>query len=115
MKHPQQFRWKPMDVAFGANLRNPRRMILEVNKKYPNHCYVTISESDGVRSHSDYSLHTLDEWLIWLERFRDDLTGRELRECREAATAPFTEPQSWTEMRKRYAETGDAFINEKSK
>jgi hypothetical protein len=113
MKHPQQFRWKPMDVAFADNTRNPQRLMLEVNKQY--HCYTTISQSDGVGSHSEYSLLTLDEWLIWLERFREDLTGRELRECREAATAPFTEPQSWAEMRKRHAETGDAFINAKSK
>lgn len=107
---PQLFRWKPMDVAFGDNIRKPRRLVLEVNTKYPNFCYTTCSESDGIGNHSDYSLRTLEEWLAWIDRFADELTGRELRECKEAAKAPFTEPQSWVDFRRRYAETGDPFI-----
>lgn len=99
-----------MDVAFADNRRNPRRLVLEVNREYPNHCYTTCSESDGVGSHSDYSLRTLEEWLIWLDRFSDELTGRELRECKAAARAPFTEPKSWTDFRKRYADTGDPWM-----
>ncbi len=108
-------RWKPMDVAFGDNIRNPRRLVLDVNPKYPNHCYTTCSESDGIGSHSDHSLRTKEEWLLWVDRFADDLTGRELREAKEAVRADFVEPQSWTNFRKRFAETGDPWIRETTK
>lgn len=111
--HGSAFRWKVMDVAYGDNIRNPRRLILEVNPKYPNHCYTTCSESDGIGSHSDHSLRTLDEWLVWIDRFSDDLTGREIREAKEAARAPFTEPKSWAGFRARYAETGDPWLPER--
>jgi hypothetical protein len=99
-----------MDVAFGDNIRGPRRLILEVNPQYKHHCYTTCSESDGIGSHSDHSLRTLDEWLVWIERFSDDLTGRELREAKEAAKAPFVEPESWRGFRQRYARTGDPWL-----
>lgn len=100
-----------MDVAFADNIRNPRRLVLEVNPEYPNFCYTTVSENGGgTGTHSDQSLRTLAEWLIWIDRFSDDLTGRELRECKEAARAPFTEPREWADFRKRYAETGDAWL-----
>jgi hypothetical protein len=106
------FRWKPMDVAYGDNIRRPRRLVLECNPKYPSHCYTTVSETDGVGSHSDYSLMTLEEWLNWIEKFRDDLTGREIREAIEAARAEFVEPKSWGEFRNRFAETGDPWLKE---
>jgi hypothetical protein len=106
----QKFRWKQMDVAFGDTLRNPRRLILEVNTKYPDHCYTTCSESDGIGSHSDHSLRTLEEWLAWIDRFSDELTGRELREAKEAARAPLIEPKSWEGFRKRLADTGDPWL-----
>lgn len=99
-----------MDVAFGDTIRNPRRLVLEVNTKYPNYCYTTCSESGGVGNHNDANLRTLDEWLEWIESFSDDLTGRELRECKEAARAEFTEPESWNNFRVRFSETGDPFI-----
>lgn len=99
-----------MDVAFGDNLRCPRRLILEVNTKYPNQCYTTCSERDGVGNHSDYSLRTLEEWLEWVEKFRDEQTGKEMREVIEAAKTPFVEPKSWTDFRARYAETGDPWM-----
>jgi hypothetical protein len=105
-------RWKPMDVAYGDNIRNPRRLVIEVNPKYPNHCYTTCSEMDGIGSHSDYSLRTKEEWLAWVDRFADDLTGRELREAKEAVRADFVEPQSWAGFRQRYKETGDPWIRE---
>jgi hypothetical protein len=105
------FRWKVMDVAFGDNIRRPRRLILEVNPEYEHHCYTTVSESDGIGSHPD--LRTLDEWLVWVEKFRDELTGREIREAIEAAQSPFVEPQSWTDFRKRYVETGDPWLKGK--
>lgn len=103
-------RWKPMDVAYGDNIRKPRRLVLEVNPEYLHHCYTTCSESDGVGSQSDYSLRTKDEWLAWVDRFSDELTGKELREAKEAVRADFAEPQSWADFRKRYAETGDPWI-----
>ena len=104
-------RWKPMDVAFGDTLRRPRRLVLEVGK---HECakYTTCSESDGIGSQPESSMRTLDEWLKWLERFSDDLTGRELREAREAALAPFTEPASWAGFRERYKLTGDPWLPE---
>lgn len=106
------FRWKPMDVAFGDNLRNPRRLILEVSEKYEHSRYTTCSESGGIGSRSDYSLRTKEEWLAWVERFSDDLTGRELREAKEAVNATFVEPDSWAAFRKRYEETGDPWLKE---
>ena len=105
-------RWKPMDVAYGDNIRKPRRLVLEVNPEYPHHCYTTCSENDGIGSQSDYSLRTKEEWLAWVDRFSDDLTGKELREAKEAVCADFVEPQSWTDFRKRYAETRDPWIRE---
>lgn len=98
-----------MDVAFGDTLRKPRRLILEVS--VPGR-YETCSESDGIGGHSDCSLRTLEEFLQWVDRFSDDLTGRELREVKEAATSPFVEPQSWTDFRERFARTGDPWIRE---
>jgi hypothetical protein len=106
----KDFRWKPMDVAFGDNLLRPRRLILEVSAKYECCRYNTCSESGGVGYHSEHSLMTLEEWLTWLSRFSDELTGRQMREAREAAQAPFTEPQYWTDFRERYRLTGDPFI-----
>lgn len=99
-----------MEVAYGDNLRCPRRLVLEVNPKYPNHCYTTCSEREGIGSYSDRSLRTLNEWLVWIERFADELTGRELREAKEAAQAPFTEPKAWQDFRKRFNETGDPWL-----
>lgn len=101
-----------MDVAFGDTIQRPRRLVLELNPKYPSHCYTTCSHGNGIGSDSEHSLKTLEEWLKWLERFSDDLTGRELREAREAAVAPFTEPPSWAEFRQRYAETGDPWLKD---
>lgn len=98
-----------MDVAFGDTLRAPRRLILEVTGEGQ---YETCSESDGIDGHSDCSLRTLQEFLTWVDRFSDDLTGRELREVKEAATAPFIEPESWAGFRKRYEETGDPWIRQ---
>lgn len=100
-----------MDVAFGDNLRNPRRLILEVNDKYEHSRYTCCSESGGTGSQSDHSLRTLEEWLVWVDRFTDDLTGREIRECKEAARAPFTEPKYWADFRERYKQTGDPWLN----
>jgi hypothetical protein len=100
-----------MDVAYGDNLLRPRKLIIEVGK---HDCckYTTCSESGGVGYHPESALRTLEEWLKWLEKFSDELTGRQLREAREAATAPFVEPQSWTDFRYRYKETGDPWIRE---
>lgn len=108
-------RWKPMDVAYGDNIHKPRRLVLEVNPEYPHHCYTTCSENDGIGSQSDYSLRTREEWLAWVDRFSDDLTGRELREAKEAVLADFVEPQSWTDFRKRFAETGDPWLRENNR
>jgi hypothetical protein len=97
-----------MDVAFGDNIRGPRRLILEVGPEY----YTTCSESGGVGSLPESSLRTQEEWLAWVERFADDLTGRELREAKEAVRAPFIEPECWHAFRHRYAETGDPWLKD---
>lgn len=104
------FRWQPMDMAFGDNLRKPRRLILEVSEKHECCRYTTCSESDGIGYHPESSLRTQEEWLTWIDRFSDDLTGREIREAKEAVRAPFTDPDSWAGFRKRYAETGDPWL-----
>lgn len=98
-----------MDVAFGDTLLRPRRLILEVHGEGR---YETCSESDGIGGHSDCSLRTLEEFLTWVDRFSDDLTGRELRKVKEAATGPFVEPESWAAFRKRYAKTGDPWMHQ---
>lgn len=106
-------RWKIMDLAFGDNLICPRRLIVDVHPEYyPRLCYTTLCErGGGCGSNGEFSLRTLPEWLEWVERFRDEKTGREMREVIEAAKAPFIEPQEWVEIRKRFAETGNAFID----
>ncbi len=101
-----------MDIGYADNLQSPRCLVLEVDSKYPNHCYTTVSEREGVGSHSDRSLRTREEWLEWLERFSDDLTGRQMREAREHVMAPFEEPPSWAGFRKRFSETGDPWLKE---
>ena len=103
-------RFKPMDVVFGDNLRRPRQLILEINPKYESSKYTTIGEGECVGYHSENSLKTLPEWLLWVDRFLDELTGRELREIKEAATAQFIEPKCWGEFRDRYLKTGNAFL-----
>ena len=99
-----------MNVVFADNIRCPRRLILEADPKYECAAYAVCSESDGVGYHSRQSLMTLDEWLAWIERFREDLPGREIREAIEAATGPFVEPDSWAGFRARYAATGDPWL-----
>lgn len=98
-----------MDVAFGDTLRGPRRLILEVGE---HECcrYTTCSESGGVGYHPESSLRTLEEWLKWIDRFSDDLTGREIREAKEAAQSPFIEPKDWAGFRARYSGTGDPWM-----
>jgi hypothetical protein len=105
-------RFKPMDVAFDCNRRHPHRLVLEVNPEYhPNHCY-HVAGRDWSGSAGVHDLMTRDEWVQWLEKFSDELTGREFRECKEAALGPFEEPQCWADFRKRFAETGSPWINE---
>lgn len=98
-----------MDVAFGDTIRKPRRLVLEIGE-HEQFRYTTCSETDGIGSQPESSMKTLSEWLQWVDRFSDDLTGRELREAKEAALAHFTEPKSWDDFCKRYAETGDPWI-----
>jgi hypothetical protein len=98
-----------MDVAFADNIRRPRRLILEVNPKSPSCLYTTCSE-DGFGTGHNSCLMSLDEWLRWIESFRDELTGKEIRDAIEAAKAPFVEPQGWVEFRTRYQETGNPWI-----
>ena len=111
-------KWKLMDVVFGDNLQRPRRLIIEVHPPTGTGnfdkwwSYTTCSESGGVGTLSETSIRTREEWLKWVDRFSEDLTGREIREAKEYALAPFAEPQCWTDFRNRYAETGDPWIRE---
>lgn len=104
------FRWKMMDVAFSDSISKPRRLIVGVSDKYESSRYDTISERGGHGSHSEHSLMTADEWLKWIQRFRDEMTGREIREAIEAVKGPFVEPLLWVEFRERYRLTGDPFL-----
>jgi hypothetical protein len=103
--------FKPMDVAFGDTITRPRRLVLEVHPESECSRYTTCGESGGVGCTG--ALMTQEEWLKWLDRFNEDLTGRQIREAKEAATAPFTEPKYWVEFRERYAETGVPWIPNK--
>jgi hypothetical protein len=105
---PWQPRWKRFDVVLGDNLIKPWRLIVEVNDK--TRSYTVCSESGGVGYQSDHSLRTKEEWLTWVDRFSDDLTGRELREAKEYVRAPFIQPQCWIDFRKRFELTGDPWL-----
>lgn len=100
--------FKPMDVAYANRLRNPRVLVIEVNPQYKTSFYTAISESCGDGYYP--ALKTKEEWLTWVDRFSDDLTGRELREAKEAVRAEFVEPECWSGFRKRFAETGDPWL-----
>ena len=103
-------RWKPMDVCYGDTIRGPRRLILEVSAAHNCSRYTWCCESGDVGRASEWSMKTFEEWIEWLERFSDEITGREMREAREAARSPFTEPESWRGFRERYAATGEPWI-----
>lgn len=99
-----------MDVAFGPCIHKPRRLVLEVNAKDDRFRYTCCTQGEGESYDSESSLMTLDEWMTWLDRFSDDLTGRELREAREAVREPFIEPPGWRGFRERFATTGDPWL-----
>lgn len=104
-------RWKPMDVVYADGITNPRCLILSVyTRDNGTGSYEAVSESDGMPSLSDGNAMTQAEWLKWLEHFSDDLTGRQMREAREAALTELVEPESWAGFRKRYSETGDPWL-----
>lgn len=107
-----EIRFKPMDVVFDCTSRHPHRLVLGVNSKYhPNYCY-EVAGRDWYGSSGVYDLRTREEWLEWIEKFAEDFTGRELRECKEAVMAPFVEPPLWADFRRRFAETGSPWIEE---
>ena len=99
-----------MDVAYGENIRRPRRLVLEVDPTRECARYTCCTEGQGESYDSEHSLMTFDEWLTWLDKFSDDLTGRELREAREAVRETFTEPPGWRGFRERFATTGDPWL-----
>lgn len=111
-------RWNVMQMAFGDTLHGPRQLVLEVHPpRGPGPLqkwwrYVTCSECGGIGIHIECSLRTQSEWIDWVDRFSDDLTGRELREAKQAALAEFAEPQWWLDFRRRHAETGDPWIQD---
>lgn len=108
---PVTARWKPMDIVYADGLHRPRCLILSVHvREDGSGSYEAVSENDGSPILSDSCAMTQEEWLKWLEYFSDDLTGRQMREAREAATGPLVEPESWAGYRKRYAETGYPWI-----
>lgn len=102
--------FKPMEVAFADRLRNPRVLVIEVKPQYKSSHYTAISTGGGDGYYPKTALRTKEEWLAWVERFSDDLTGRELREVKEAVQADFVEPDCWAGFRKRFAETGDPWL-----
>ena len=106
-------RWKPMDVVYLGNHRKPRGLVLEVHwwERSKRWTYTVWSESEGNHHGVDESwAMTQREWLDWLDGFYDELTGKQMREYKEAAKAPLVEPASWTGFRQRYADTGDPWL-----
>lgn len=96
-----------MDVVFVDCLWTPRRLITEVHL-HGTYRYTAVS-ADGESCYLECYCMTRDEWLAYLERFRDELTGKEFREAREQVVADCAEPDSWAGFRSRYALTGDPY------
>ncbi len=101
-----------MSVAYDRTIERPRRLILAVNMEHESSRYTVCTEDGyGIGYVSERSLRSLPEWLQWADLFVDELTGRELREAKSHAAAPFVEPKQWAEFRARYAETGNPWSN----
>ena len=66
--------------------------------------YCCMSSSGTVCYHSDQDLLTLEEWLNWWERFRDETIPKEWRECAENARLDFVPPAWWPEAVERATE-----------
>lgn len=100
-----------MEIYYQDTLRKPRVLIVELRSENDiQRADIGLSESGGLSYRLD-NVMTREQWLEWVQKFRDDLTGRELREILEHESAPFVWPQCWNEFRDRYAATGNAFLD----
>jgi len=93
-------KWKVGDIARYPNRSCPRMYILEATCNAESDFrwwYLCLSSSGSVCCNSEQNLLTLDEWLAFWERMRDDITPREWRERAEAAKAEFVPPAWWNE------------------
>ena len=89
-------KWQPGQIARFVNRACPRRLILEVcEKRGYEQTYCTLGDSGTVGYDTEQNLLTLDEWLKWWERFRDEVTGKEHRECADNARKEFVPPDWW--------------------
>lgn len=71
----------------------------DVHKKY-----TTMSEHGYISYYSESALMTREEWLVWWERFRDEIIPREWRECAENARRDFVPDPKWDEWVRRASE-----------
>jgi len=72
--------------------------ILSVHEKIDGaRWYMCLSSSGSVCCNSEQNLLTLEEWLAFWERMRDEIVPREWRACAEAAKAEFVPPAWWNE------------------
>jgi hypothetical protein len=84
-------RWKVGDMPRYCSLCCARALILDTSRE--SYC---VMFSHGVVSYvKEYDLYTLEGWLKWLEKFRDELTPKEFREYEASAKAEFVPPKWW--------------------
>lgn len=95
------------DVVYQDRIQTPRSLIVEIGPKY----HTVLTEGEGMGHAKPEHFMTLDEWLEWLEKFRDELTGKDFREAQEHARAPLTWSRVWNEFKARYDATGNAFLD----
>jgi len=85
-------------MARYLNRSCPRMLVLEVcagKNRWGDQTYCCLSGTGTVCYHDDAGMLTLPEWLAWWERFQDEVTGKEYRECIQAAHKEFLPPPWW--------------------
>jgi hypothetical protein len=78
--------------------------VCEEKDRWGEQRYCCMSGDGVVCYHGDGDMLTLPEWLAWWERFKDEVTGKEHRECIEAACRDFVPPPWWDEAVERAME-----------
>ena len=97
-----------MDVVYGPYIQAPRRLILDVYHRQDGTVhYEPVSEGEGCGGEAEEWLWaTKEEWLEWLTKFQDEMTGLAYREAQDRVRKPLVEPKSWAGFRERYKTTG---------
>lgn len=98
-------KWKVGDMARYVTRSCVRKLILEVGEpEVRGRMYCCLSTTGEVSYTAERDLLTLEEWLAWWERFRDETVPREWRACAEAAGADFVPPAWWGDAVRRAME-----------